>query len=147
MFDRIIRWLFPTLHKALFSELNAIRQQLTVLEAGMRRAENRPLPRSRRVYVTVRGFYKLRGDEGDLTPHGWTQAVDIEEGGYCEVRFEPYNMFETERIDILGPAVIVGALVGMQAQESPKFEAPATFEFRSRIDVGNIITVRLKGTA
>lgn len=140
MFDQIVRRAFS----ALFSELNDIRQSLSVLEAGMRRIENLEPKRDRSVYVTLRGFFVFA--DGREVPHAWTQRAEIDSGDGCQVPFTPYHKFRTERVDILGPATITGVNIGNMSQVESNFEHPAMLEFAEMVEVGNKVTVYLKGS-
>ncbi len=126
---------------SLMSAVDSIRARLDV-----------PLKAPRqRTYVTLRGSYerhvRIAGEETtEQVLHGWTQATDIEDGDNGLVQFAPYNNFTCERVDILGPACIESVSVGNETQNFPGYQNPATFEFKRKCEMGNLVTVRLKGT-
>jgi hypothetical protein len=109
----------------------------------------RPLPAERSpVYVTLRGKYRVPGQEKEeFVLHGWTQKVEVSERNTCSIVFEPYADFVCERVDILGPAVILDARVGnMSSTLGNTYANPATLEFSKECPIGSRVIVVLEGT-
>lgn len=136
MLKRFFRWLF---RRDEYSKLNRLAIDLehaletTRLQIGELRTLRELPPPRQFIYVTLRGYYHL--DQTIMAnvglppvPHGWTQKVSVAEGEEKTVEFHPYSPFTTERVDVLGPADIVGAKVGNECVSSPQFSEPASFE-------------------
>ncbi len=138
MLQRFLFWLFPDIFGAWRSFCLEVFRRLEALENKLQ-----PVRLRMPVYVTLRGRMRVDGKE---VAHGWTTRIMVEEGATAKIPFTPYHQFHCERVDILGPAIIEGVSVGNMNQFHSSFANPATAEFSEVCDVGNIVTVYLKGT-
>lgn len=143
--DRFVSWLL----RALLEQFRATIQQLdqNLKEYVMREqmaflALTRQVSRPR-VYVTLRCRWTNPGETGLVA--AWTTAIDVLEGVEATIPFHPQNVCTIERVDVVGPAVIVAVAVGRQHLTQPRSEYPASLDIDARCDVGMVVSVMVRG--
>ncbi len=143
--DRVVSWLL----RALLEQFRAAIQQLTKdLEGLVVREQLAFLKEARAAarpsaYVTLRVRWTNPGDTGLAA--AWTIPVDVHEGHEASVPFTPQNRCTIERVDVVGPAVIVAVRVGQQYVTQPRAEYQSSIDLATDREVGWTATVTFKG--